>query len=120
MAKWVGVIGYADQVEISPGVYVNQITERKYFGELNKVYRRTEQSSQGTISNLNFNNEISIVSDPYANDNLSKMVYVSFGDTKWCITGVTVNRPRILLTIGGVYNGDTPSTSDTFGEYSWN
>lgn len=105
MAKWVGVIGYADDVEVTPGVWESQIVERKYFGDLNKVYRRTETSSNTTISSVNLNNEISIVSDPYANENLFKMVYVSFGGTKWCITHATVNRPRIVLTIGGVYNG---------------
>lgn len=105
MAKWVGVIGYADSVEVAPGVWEDQMIERKYFGDLNKIYRRTENSSDTTISSVNLNNEISIVSDSYANDNLFKMVYVSFGGAKWRITNATVNRPRIVLSIGGIYNG---------------
>lgn len=108
MAKWVGVIGYEDEVEVSPGVIQPRIIERKYYGDLNKVYRRSDLSSDTTMTGATLNNEISIVSDPYADDNFFKMVYVSFGGTRWRITNVTVNRPRMVLSIGGVYNGYTP------------
>lgn len=104
MAKWYGAIGYAETIEKSPGVYIEDITERKYYGELNRNTRRLE-SSDGTNDNINIANEISILADPFANENFHSMRYAEFMGTKWKITSVQVQYPRLILTLGGVYNG---------------
>lgn len=104
MAKWYGAIGYAETIEKSPGVYKEDITERKYYGELNRNTRRLE-SSDGTNDNINIANEISILADPFANENFHSMRYAEFMGTKWKITSVQVQYPRLILTLGGVYNG---------------
>ena len=59
-----------------------------------------------SILNINVANEISIVADPFANQNFHTMLYVEFMGTKWKITNVEVKRPRLTLTLGGVYNGE--------------
>ena len=105
MAKYYGVIGYAETVETSPGVYEEQITERNYYGELVRNTRRLQTSDQ-VNDNINIANEISIIADPFATQNFHAMRYIEFMGAKWKITNVEVRYPRLILTIGGVYNGD--------------
>jgi hypothetical protein len=103
MAKWYGKIGYAETVETTPGVWKEQIVEREYFGELIRNTRKL-QSADRLNDDINIANEISIVSDPFANQNFHSMRYIEFMGTKWKISNVEVLYPRLILTIGGVYN----------------
>ncbi len=103
MAKFYGVIGYAETAEIRPGVWKEQITERNYYGDLVRNSRRLQTSDQ-LNDNINVANEISIIADPYANQNFHAMRYVEFMGAKWKISNVTVQYPRLILTIGGLYN----------------
>ena len=105
MAKFYGAIGYAKSVETKPGVWKEQITERNYSGELVRNTRRLQSTGQVNDS-INISNEISIVSDPFADINFYSMRYIVFQGAKWKITSVDAsNRPRLILTIGGLYNG---------------
>ena len=104
MAKYFGKIGYAEQVETAPGVWEEQITERQYYGDVVRNIRKLESS--GDINdNINVSMEISIVADPYAIQNFHAMSYVEFMGSLWKITSAEVNYPRLILSIGGVYNG---------------
>ena len=105
MSKWFGKIGYATTKETTPGVWAEVITEREYFGD---VYRNTRklQSASQVNDDINVSNEISIVADPFARDNFYSMRYVEFMGTKWKVSNIEVQYPRLNLTIGGVYNGN--------------
>ena len=103
MAKFYGSIGYAETVETSPGVWKEQITKRDYFGELARNTRKL-QTADHVNDNININNEVSIVADPYAISNFHSMRYAEFMGTKWKISNVEVKYPRLILTLGGVYN----------------
>jgi hypothetical protein len=105
MAKFYGVVGYASSQETRPGVWEDVITERNYFGDLIRNTSRWSVSSESTNDDLNINNLISIVADPFAYENFHSMKYVEFMGAKWKITNVEVQRPRLILTVGGVYNG---------------
>ena len=82
MAKFYGNVGFAETVETEPSVWEEKIVERPYFGDVLRRSRRLE-SSGNVNSNVNVTNEISIVADPYANQNLFAMRYVEFMGTKW-------------------------------------
>lgn len=103
MAKFYGVIGYAESVELKPGVWGEEITEHHYFGDLIRDTRRL-QTADKLNNDINVANVISIVADPFANKNFHLMRYVEFMGAKWNISNVDVQYPRLLLTIGGVYN----------------
>lgn len=105
MAKWFGVIGYAQTVEISPGVYEDKVTEHTYVGDVLKNTNRWASSSDSTNDDLNISNQISIIADPFAYQNFHSMKYVEFMGAKWKIQSVEVKYPRLILSIGGVYNG---------------
>ena len=104
MAKFYGTIGYAVTEEIRPGVWEPNVTERNYYGELIRNFRKLE-SSGNLNDNINVANEISIVADPYAYENFHSMLYVTYMGAKWKVTNVEVQHPRLILTLGGVYNG---------------
>ena len=103
MAKFFGKIGYAETEQTSPGVWKEKITEREYFGDLTRNTRRL-QSSGNLNDNIVVANDISIIADPFANQNFHAMRYVEFMGTKWKISNVEVQYPRLILTLGDQYN----------------
>lgn len=105
MAKWYGTVGYIETKETTPGVWKPEVTERKYFGDVLRNSSRWTASTDSTNDDLNINNQISIVADPFAYRNFHMIKYVEFMGAKWKVTSVDVQRPRLILTIGGVYNG---------------
>lgn len=111
MAKWYGKIGYAETVETEPGLWEEQIVEHPYFGDLNSN-RWKRQASGGVNDDINLANEISILADPFAVQNCSKMVYADVMGTKWKISEVEIQYPRLILTVGGVWNENSSGTSD--------
>ena len=104
MAKWYGVIGYAETVETTPGVWKEQVTKRNYYGDLTRNTRRL-QTADKLNDDINISNELSIVADPSAMTNVHSMRYAEFMGTAWKITNVEVQYPRLILTLGGVWNG---------------
>lgn len=104
MAKFYGAIGYAVTKETAPGVWTEEIAEQSYYGDLTRNMRRLQDSGD-LNDDINVANEISIVADPYANANFHSMRYVAFMGAKWKISKVEVQYPRLILTLGGVYNG---------------
>ncbi len=105
MAKFYGAIGYSITEEVKPGVYAEKITERMYYGDLQRNTRRLQTASQ-VNDDIEISNEISIVADPFANENFHLMKYAEFMGTKWKVTSVEVQYPRLILTVGGLYNGE--------------
>lgn len=106
MAKWYGEIGFAETVETKPGVWVEQITKRNYYGDVTRDSRRL-QNADKLNDNVNISNQISIISDPYANENFHSMRYAFYMGTRWKITDIEVQYPRLNLTLGGVWNGES-------------
>ena len=105
MAKWYGEIGFAETVETKPGVWVEQIAKRNYYGDVIRNSRRLQSANQ-LNDDINISNQISVVADPYANNNFHSMRYAEFTGAKWKISDVEVQYPRLVLTLGGVYNGE--------------
>lgn len=107
MAKFYGIIGFVVTVEDSdnPGVWEEKTVEKKYSGDLNKVTRRLQTTSNSVNDSITISNELSIVADPYANQNMYAMRYAVFNGIKWKIESVNVEYPRLILSMGGVYNG---------------
>ena len=104
MPKFCGNIGYAISKETTPGVWIEDIVERQYFGD---VYRNTRKLQSGNQVNdsIDISNEIRILSDPFANENFHSMRYVTYMGAKWKVSSVEVRYPRLILTVGGLYNG---------------
>lgn len=106
MARFYGVIGYGETVETAPGVMQDVIVEHKYYGD---VLRNTRQLKEGDKINndLSVGNSISIVADAYANNHFFAMRYIKWMGSLWTLTDVEVQSPRLILRLGGRYNGPT-------------
>lgn len=105
MAKWHGKIGYSETVLTAPGVWTPQETVHEYYGDVIRASTRWTGNSDSTNDNLTVNSQISIVADPFAIEKCYSIKWIEFMGTKWEIASVEPQFPRLLLTLGGVYNG---------------
>lgn len=104
MSKFYGAIGFAITTESAPGVWKDSIVTRNYYGDILRNTRQY-QSGDSLNDNLNISNEFSIIADPFAYENFHSMKYVEYMGTKWKISNIDASqRPRLILTVGGVYN----------------
>lgn len=111
-ARFYGEIGYTDAVEVRPGVYQDVITEFNYYGDVLKNSRRLENGDK-VNNDITVNNSISIVADAYAIKHFYAIRYIKWAGTLWTVSEVTVESPRLILRLGGVYNGPTASPAGT-------
>lgn len=104
MAKYCGMIGFGVTAKTAPGVRTPQIEERKYYGDILDDTRKWESGEQ-TNDDFNIANKISIIADKFAAQNLNAMRYATFMGIKWKIKSASISFPRIILSLGGEYNG---------------
>lgn len=104
MARFSGEIGYGESVEVTPGSWQDVITEKTYFGD---VIRNSRQLREGESVNndLTVQNSISIVADAYAVEHFFAIRYIRWQGVLWTVQSVDVQRPRLTMRLGGVYNG---------------
>lgn len=109
MAKFYGRVGYGVSVEDPPesGIWVDQITEKSYYGDVVRNARDL-QEGENLNKDITVQNSISIVADEYAIDHIFAMRYVEWAGVLWSVANVDVQRPRLILRLGEVYNGPTP------------
>ncbi len=105
MAKYHGKIGFGQASEIRPGVWKDEIVEKTYYGDILQNYVRNENSQQ-VNDNLNISNRFSIISDPFATQNFYSIKYLEYLGIKWKVTNVDLQYPRLVLSVGGVWNAD--------------
>jgi hypothetical protein len=112
MAKFHGKVGFGSSVESRPGVHTDEIVEYSYFGDIIQN-RRTLRQEEVLSKDLSISNSISIVADAYARGNVFAIKYVEWAGERWTVTDVEVQRPRLILQLGEVYNGPTAGASVT-------
>ena len=109
MPKFCGEVGYGEAVEspLGSGVWIDEIIEKKYYGDVIRNARSLEDGER-LHDELTVSNSISIVADAYANNHFFAIRYVKWAGTYWSVSSVEVKSPRLELRLGGVYNGPTP------------
>lgn len=109
MTRFYGFIGFADgEIETSPGVWNENIVEHNYRGEITRNQVRWTTGSE-VNDPLRIDNAISVISDPYLERHVSDIRYITWMGSKWKVTSVSIQRPRIMLQIGGLYHGQSAS-----------
>ena len=103
MPRYYGAIGFQEQVETAPGVWREQIVERQYRGEIIRNQIRWNTGSEMN-DELSIDNAISIVFDPYFEHHISSIRYIVWMGSKWKVTSLSIQRPRVVLQLGGLYN----------------
>lgn len=109
MARFYGTIGFVRSCETDPenhpGVWEEITEERNYYGDVYQNSRHSIQNGNTIIDTPMISNRFSIVADTFANSHIGAMKYVRMYGVLWKITNVEIQRPRIILTVGGIYNG---------------
>ena len=105
MAKYFGNVGYAVSRETAPGVWRDEIITIPYRGDVLRVKSKWEEGVS-KMDDLRINNEFSLIADPYAYQNFARIKFIEWMGVRWKVTAVEVQRPRLILSIGGEYNGD--------------
>lgn len=109
MARYYGAIGFADgEVETAPGSWSEKIVEHPYRGEITRNQVRWTQGSEMNDP-LRIDNAISVISDPYLERHVSDIRYITWLGSKWKVSSVSIQRPRLILQIGGLYHEQTTS-----------
>lgn len=106
--RFYGAVGYGATVDQGDGVWADTITEVSYYGNVVRSSRQL-QTGEKVNADLTVQNSISIVADAYANENFMNIRYVVWAGIKWTVSNVQVQPPRLVLTLGEVYNGPVPS-----------
>lgn len=106
--RFYGFVGFGTQIETAAGVWDDVIEEKAYFGDVVRNLRQLEPS-EGVNDNLGISHSISIVADAFASENFLAIRYVSWAGVRWKVTNVEIQRPRLIMQVGGVYNGPTPA-----------
>lgn len=105
MARWYGKVGYSETVETAPGVWMPNDTVHEYYGDVVRNPVRWSANPDSTNDNLTLNSQISIVADAFANEKFHSIKWIEFMGAKWKITNIDPQPPRLILTLGGVWNG---------------
>lgn len=104
MAKWFGKIGYAKTVQTAPSVWKPQIEEHEYYGDIIRNTSSWNSNSDSTNDDLRFDAQISIVADQFAIQHFASMKWIELYGAKWKISKVEPKHPRLILTLGSVWN----------------
>lgn len=108
MTKFSGIVGFAEQqVETEPGIFENQIVERRMRGDINSI-RNSVEIENKVVEDISLNAVVSVLADQFSYSNFQSIRYVKYMNSYWKVTSVEVARPRLLLTIGGLYTSETP------------
>lgn len=107
MARFSGLVGFVHTVRTAPGVSSEVVTEKgPYYGEVKRASLTYQLTDQKVNTDLRTTNTIEIMSaDKYLSDNIFAIRFVEWAGAAWVVSEVTVQRPRLLLRLGGVYHG---------------
>lgn len=112
MSKYVGMIGFGMNRETEPGVWEDEVIERKYRGD---ILKNNQHFAVGgtTSGELRISNHFSILCDSFAFDHVSDIRYLEWRGNRWMVDSIEIEYPRLIMTIGGIYNGPQATVTGT-------
>ena len=115
--RFSGMVGYCYSIEGTgdrEGIWQDVVKEKRYFGDVLQFNPRWD-AGKDILDDQRVLNKISIVADAFGLGHFGDLKYVEWQGSKWKVTAVEVQRPRLILTLGGVWHGPTkraPSDSE--------
>lgn len=109
MTRFCGPVGYLITEETSPSVWTENLIEIVYIGDSLRLTNRWTPADK-LNDDIAISNKISIVADPFAFEHFHNIKYVKWLGICWKVTSVSVEYPRLILEIGGEYNGEQAQT----------
>lgn len=107
--KWYGQIAFNNQTQVEPGIWESgDPIVRNYYGD---VIRDSKRDQLQRINNdIVLVNILSVIADPYLINSFHDILYVTYGGSKWRISSVENNYPRLILHFGNLYKEDEVTT----------
>lgn len=102
MSKFSGKLGFVTTVETEEGVYIEDRKEVPAKGFLRRITNRYN-NSDSVNTNLRLSNEVSVLATPWMNHHLMDLRYVVWKGSKWEVQSVSIDPPRVTITLGGLY-----------------
>lgn len=112
MTKYCGMVGFADYEETAPGVWTPVVIERRCFGDLTRVNYRNKPTEH-LNDDITFDMTLSVLMDSYIQTHAMSVKYITWGGAKWSVSSIQFEPPRVIFSIGGVYNGETTTSRET-------
>lgn len=109
--RYSGTVGFGiphEGTSDGEGNWELEIVEKPYFGDVLQATQRWDANQDSVIDKLRLTNRISIVADGFAVNHMSTARYITYEGTRWSISSIELKRPRLIISLGGVYNGPTP------------
>ena len=104
MTKFRGSIGTnRGPEETSPGIFEPIIEEFEVTGEIRNIGARWPRHEQG--DSVSARHVLSIVTPESSIIDFTEVVYVIWQTRKWSVVSIEYKRPRVELSLGGLYNG---------------
>lgn len=103
--RYFGKLGFATTEEVAPGIWEPANTERDVYGDVNNLTQRQQANQNSTNDDLVLSCEFSVIADAFTEENFQHVKYITYLGSKWKVTNIKVARPRLILNVGGVYNG---------------
>lgn len=111
MAKFHDKVGFLISYDNQrTGMVETRAIERPYYGRILEHTRRWD-SSEHVNDDLSVSNQIAITANDYAFKHMSSIAYVKFMGGYWKVASIRIKHPEIILTLGGVWNGQTGSSA---------
>jgi hypothetical protein len=115
MGRFYGKVGFGQTVEVRPGVMEDVITEKNLYGDVLRPSQSFQEADKVHLD-ISMGNRISVVADEYTWQNSFAIRYVEYKGIRWYITNIVEERPRLIFSLGEVYNGPVPATDDSDDE----
>lgn len=110
--KFSGKAGFRiDDVEIEPGVYEPKVVVKTIKGDVVSNRYQHQNSDKSTIDNVRITNQLLIVANQFFNEHIANLVYIEFQGVKWKVESFDIRPPRVVVSLGGVYNEQSTGNS---------
>lgn len=103
--RYSGMIGFAPtKNKGDDDIWSEKIEEHPYKGDIVR-HSYNAQNVEKLTDDVQVNMQISIVANEFAYNFMHLIRYATWRGVKWRVTSVEPQYPRLLLSLGGVYNG---------------
>ena len=103
MAKYTGLVGYVTDGQTAPGVWSPVENPIKMKGDIIRL--ASGQNGDKINNDVTLSHRVSLVGDAYAFGNYFNIKWIEMDGMKWEVTSVEIQRPRIIVSLGGLWNG---------------
>ena len=110
MARYYGKLGFVTRKESVPGVWKDEVSEYECYGDIYDTNIRYERGI-GLNEDLRISNTLSILGTPFFFKNFQYIRYITYLGSRWKVESIKPSYPRLVLSLGGIYNGPTPTVS---------